>query len=144
MKRVKDRLDNTAHTGRVGEFFAMYVLERHGVECCHVDRSGVDLWGQSYYEDMFTLQIKAANLATLKRKRSKDQYKYCFNIRKGRIADFHMFIALDIQRVMVKRTKDLKAACSLQLSADAFTEVVEEEGLNLLRNFRREGRPLGL
>jgi hypothetical protein len=54
-----------------------------------------------------------------------------------------MFIALDIQRVMVKRTKDLKAAGSLQLSADAFTEEVEEEGLDLLRNFRREGRPLG-
>ena len=29
---------NASHIGRVGEFFAIYKLEKYGIECHHVDR----------------------------------------------------------------------------------------------------------
>ena len=143
MSKIKDRIDNPAHTGRIGEFFAMYVLERHGIECHHVDRSGVDLWCQSYYEDMFTLQVKAANLATLKQRYKNPVHKYLYNLATQKIADFYMFIALDEQRVLIKPTEELRSKGSLQIDPDKFTEEAEKEGLDLLRNFKRVDHPLG-
>lgn len=143
MSNIKGRIDNAAHTGRIGEFFAMYVLERHGIECHHVDRSGVDLWCQSYYEDMFTLQVKAANLATLKQRYRNPVHKYLYNLATQKVADFYMFIALDEQRVLIKSTEELGSKGSLQIKPDKFTEEAEKEGLDLLRNFKRVDHPLG-
>ena len=142
MSKIKGRIDNAAHTGRIGEFFAMYVLERHGIECHHVDRSGVDLWCQSYYEDMFTLQVKAANLANLNRKNRGPEYRYLYNLASQKIADFYMFIALDEQRVLIKPTEELGRKLSMQVHPNKFTEEAEKEGLDLLRNFRRVSHPL--
>lgn len=144
MSKVKDRIGNSSHVGRIGEFFAMYVLERHGIECHHVDRSGVDLWCQSHYEDMFTLQVKAANLATMQRKDTpKPRQRYLYNLANNKIADFYMFIALDVQRVIIKPTGELRRRASLQIHPDTFTQELELEGLETLRKFRREGHPLG-
>ncbi len=143
MSKIKGRIDNAAHTGRIGEFFAMYVLERHGIECHHVDRSGVDLWCQSYHEEMFTLQVKAANLATLKQRYRNPVRKYLYNLATQKVADFYMFIALDEQRVLIKPTEELGSKGCLQLLPDKFTEEAEKEGLNLLRNFKRVDHPLG-
>ncbi len=144
MSKVKDRIGNPSHVGRIGEFFAMYVLERHGIECHHVDRSGVDLWCQSHYEDMFTLQVKAANLATMQRKDTpKPRQRYLYNLTNNKIADFYMFIALDVQRVIIKPTGELGRRDSLQIHPDTFTQELELEGLETLRKFRREDHPLG-
>lgn len=143
MSKVKDRIDNSSHVGRIGEFFAMYVLEKRGVECHHVDRSGVDLWCQSYNEDMFTLQVKAANLATLKQRYKNPERRYLYNLNTKKVADFYMFIALDVQRVLIKSTEELGSRGSLQLHPNKFTEEAEKEGLDLLRNFKREDHPLG-
>lgn len=143
MSNIKGRIDNAAHTGRIGEFFAMYVLERYGIECHHVDRSGVDLWCQSYYEDMFTLQVKAANLATLKQRYKNPVHKYLYSLATQKVADFYMFIALDEQRVLIKSTEELGSKGSLQINPDKFTEEAEKEGLDLLHNFRRVDHPLG-
>jgi hypothetical protein len=143
VSKIKGRIDNAAHTGRIGEFFAMYVLERYGIECHHVDRSGVDLWCQSYYEDMFTLQVKAANLANLNRKGRNPEYRYLYNLASQKIADFYMFIALDEQRVIIKPTEELGRKLSMQIHPNKFTEEAEKEGLDLLRNFRRVDHPLG-
>ncbi|MAO23623.1 MAG: hypothetical protein CMJ25_22990 [Phycisphaerae bacterium] len=143
MSKIKGRIDNAAHTGRIGEFFAMYVLERYGIECHHVDRSGVDLWCQSYYEDMFTLQVKAANLANLNRKDRNPEHRYLYNLASQKIADFYMFIALDEQRVIIKPTEELGRKLSMQVHPNKFTEEAEKEGLDLLRNFRRVSHPLG-
>tara|TARA_R100001198_G_C5172369_1_gene172589 strand:+ start:160 stop:594 length:435 start_codon:yes stop_codon:yes gene_type:complete len=143
VSKIKGRIDNAAHTGRIGEFFAMYVLERYGIECHHVDRSGVDLWCQSYYEDMFTLQVKAANLANLNRKDRNPEHRYLYNLASQKIADFYMFIALDEQRVIIKPTEELGRKLSMQVHPNKFTEEAEKEGLDLLRNFRRVSHPLG-
>jgi len=142
VSNIKDRIDNTGHTGRIGEFFAMYALEKYGIECHHVDRSGVDLWCQSYNEDMFTLQIKAAN-TTLIRRGKRTYPRYSYNLRTTKIADFYMFIALDIQKVLVMPTRKLGRKEGLQIHPNKFTEETEKEGLDLLRNFRREDHPLG-
>jgi DNA-binding protein Fis len=77
----------------------MYVLERAGIECHHVDRSGVDLWCQSNNNDMFTLQVKAANPSKIAEGRSLTRYYY--NLRTPKVADFYMFVALDIEKVII-------------------------------------------
>ena len=82
MDKPNIRMYSATHTGRIGEFFAMYVLERCGIECHHVDRSGVDLWCQTGNEDMFTLQVKSANLSKIKKKvGSKPLLRYVFNLQ---------------------------------------------------------------
>ena len=108
MDKPNIRIYSATHTGRVGEFFAMYVLERCGIECYHVDRSGVDLWCQTNNEDMFTLQVKSANLSKIKKKgRNNAISRYIFNLQSEKVADFYMFIALDIQKALIMQTKKL-------------------------------------
>ena len=129
---------NASHIGRVGEFFAIYKLEKYGIECHHVDRSGVDLWCQTGNEDMFTLQVKSANLSKVKKKvGSKPLLRYIFNLQSEKVADFYMFIALDIQKAIIMQTKELGQKTGLQLHPNKFTDEAEQAGLDSLHNFRR-------
>jgi len=138
MDKPNIRMYSATHTGRIGEFFAMYVLERCGIECHHVDRSGVDLWCQTNNEDMFTLQVKSANLSKIKKKvGSKPLLRYVFNLQSEKVADFYMFIALDIQKALIMQTKELGQKKCLQLHPNKFTDEAEQAGLDSLHNFRR-------
>ena len=116
----------------------MYVLERCGIECHHVDRSGVDLWCQTGNEDMFTLQVKSANLSKIKKKAgSKPLLRYIFNLQSEKVADFYMFIALDIQKAVIMQTKELGQKTGIQIHPNKFTDEAEQAGLDVLQNFRR-------
>ena len=59
-----DEIDSAASKGRIGECLVIYMLEKCGVECHHVDRSGIDLWCQSRNKDVFTVQVKSANVSS--------------------------------------------------------------------------------
>ena len=114
----------------------MYVLERAGVECHHVDRSGVDLWCQSNNNDMFTLQVKAANPSRIAEGRSLTRYYY--NLRTPKVADFYMFVALDIEKVIIMSVNKLGSRTGMNLNPNKFTDKVEQEGFYTLQNFKRE------
>jgi hypothetical protein len=113
----------------------MYMLERAGIECHHVDRSGVDLWCQSNNNDMFTLQVKAANPSKITEDRSLTRYYY--NLRTPKLADFYMFIALDIQKVIIMGANELGRRTGMNLNPNKFTGEAEQEGLYTLQNFKR-------
>ena len=86
----------TSKIGRVGEFFVAYVLERHGVECHHVDRFGMDLWCRLPNERLVTVEVKTSTGA---RRRGGHRPAYFFSTN-SRNADWYAFVALDIERVL--------------------------------------------
>ena len=86
----------TNKIGRVGEFFVAYVLERHGVECHHVDRFGMDLWCRLPNEQLVTVEVKTSTGA---RRRGAHLPAYFFSTN-SRNADWYAFVALDIERVL--------------------------------------------
>ncbi len=130
---------DTSHIGRVGEFFAIYKLEKYGIECHHVDRSGIDLWCQSLDNSLFTVQVKASNICHFNQHNKRPAFSgYAYNLRSEHIADFYVFVALDIERMIVKPVEELKGKTQLQLTASDFTREEELEGVSLLRSFKRE------
>ena len=130
---------DTSHIGRVGEFFAIYKLEKYGIECHHVDRSGIDLWCQSLDNSLFTLQVKSSNICHFNKDNKRPNFSgYAYNLRSDHIADFYIFIALDIERIIVKPVAELKGKTQLRLTASDFTREEELEGMSLLRSFKRE------
>jgi len=107
-------------TGRVGEFFAAFVLEKHGVECHHVDREGSDLWCK-VQETIVTVEVKAASHA-----RSggggpaKRVPRYNYNTR-GNDAQWYCFVAVDLELMLMRPAS---AVTTLHTSIDPglFTE----------------------
>jgi len=126
----------SSHVGRVGEFFAIYKLEKYGIECHHVDRSGVDLWCQSLDKSLFTVQVKSSNICHFNQHNKRPNFSgYAFNLRAAHVADFYVFIALDIERMIVRSSADLEGKTQLRLTASDFTREEELEGISLLRSF---------
>tara|TARA_X000001388_G_scaffold25927_1_gene18167 strand:- start:14821 stop:15240 length:420 start_codon:yes stop_codon:yes gene_type:complete len=132
-----DRTSNSSHVGRIGEFFAMYILEKNGIECHHVDRSGIDLWCQSYNDAMFTVQVKAANVCIMNTNRG-NKLRYVYNLRSKKIADFYVFVALDIEKLLVRSTEELGCKKSIQLHPNLFNAESQAGGMETLWNFTKE------
>ncbi len=126
-----DEIDSAASKGRIGECLVIYILEKCGVECHHVDRSGVDLWCQSRNKDVFTVQVKSANV-------SSDRPKYSFNVSTTKTADFYVFVALDLEQVIVKPVSEITYKTTLRIPIKEFNDAKTREGLDLLSNFKKE------
>ena len=88
-------------TGRIGEFFAAFVLEKHGVECHHVDREGSDLWCK-VRESIVTVEVKAASHARSGGGGpSKRVPRYNYNTR-GNDAQWYCFVAVDLEMMLMR------------------------------------------
>lgn len=123
-----DKVDSSTVRGRVGECLVIYLLEKMGVECHHVDRSGVDLWCQSRNGDVFTVQVKSAN-------RNPRLSRYSYNLRTTKTADFYVFVALDTERLFVQSIDEVTTAGAKQFAASKFTKEEMKQGLERLSNF---------
>ena len=130
---------DSSHVGRVGEFFGVYKLEKYGIECHHVDRSGIDLWCQSLDHSLFTLQVKSSNLCQYNEGNSNRPTfsGYAYNLRSDHVADFYMFVALDLERFLVKPVEELEGKTQLRLLPSDFTRDEELDGVSTLRSFKR-------
>lgn len=93
-------------TGRVGEFLAAYILETHNVEVHHVDRTGADLWCRAN-GTIFTVQVKSASQAV--RSNDHTQTGYYSYLTKRLDADWHCFVALDRQLLLMRPTSEITA-----------------------------------
>jgi len=125
---------NASAIGRIGEFFVMYVLEKYGIQCHHVTRFGVDLWCQSHFGDVFTVEVKSSN----KNKRGR----YAYNINGKRVADFYVFVALELETLIVRATEELPSAEGHQFAPHQFTVQELETGVKRLSNFKWTHRKL--
>lgn len=91
--------------GRAGEYFAAYVLETHGVEVHHVDRSSADLWCM-VRGSLSTVQVKSSRSPRQSGEGRKPRYFYH---TPPVVVDWYCFVALDRQLLLIR-------PCSLVLS----------------------------
>lgn len=88
-------------TGRIGEFFAAFVLEKHGVECHHVDREGSDLWCK-VRDSIVTVEVKAASCPRDSGGGpSKRVPRYNYNT-SGNDAQWYCFVAVDLEMMLMR------------------------------------------
>ena len=116
-----------AQAGRAGEFYAAYFLEAAGVECHRVDKNAADLWCQLPSGLIVTVQVKSAQKAMLPKRAASPIYR--FHTPKGTTpADWYMFIALDLQLVLLTPTADVKNQ-STTIKPHEFTSEAQAAGL---------------
>ncbi len=85
------------------------------------------------------MQVKASNICHFNQHNKRPAFSgYAYNLRSEQIADFYVFVALDIERMIVKPVEELEGKTQLQLTASDFTREEELEGVSLLRSFKRE------
>ena len=117
-------MSSTTDIGRAGEFFAAYVLERHGVECHHVDRAGSDLWCQ-VNGSITTVQVKTASCPRCPGSRHKRLY-YRFFAARPTAARWFALVALDRELLLLKHTSVIQKKY-LSLDPEEFTPEAQEQ-----------------
>lgn len=114
-------------TGRIGEFFAAYVLEKHGIECHHVDREGSDLWCK-VRESIVTVEVKAASHARSGGGGpSKRVPRYNYNTR-GNDAHWYCFVAVDKELLLMRPASAVKTKHTA-ISPSCFTFEKQEQSI---------------
>lgn len=105
--------------GRAGEFLAAYILETHGVEVHHVDRSGADLWCK-VKDRIVTVQVKACMKPGGPKENTRSPpYRY---LVQSHGADWFAFVALDRQLMVMRPAADV-AVSTLRIASSEFNEV---------------------
>jgi len=115
-------VSNHTSIGRVGEFFAAYVLETYGVEVHHVDRSAADLWCK-VRGTLCTIQVKSSS--TPRRSNEGRKAKHYYNTPPIEV-DWYCFVALDRQLLLM-------SPCSLVLSKTTSFDPLEFNEANQRR-----------
>jgi hypothetical protein len=115
-------------TGRIGEFFAAYVLEKHGVECHHVDREGSDLWCK-VRESIVTVEVKTATRIRAGGGGPAVRVpRYNYNTRPTSDADWYCFVALD-EELMLMRPSSVVVTKHTAISPECFTLEAQEQSI---------------
>lgn len=115
-------------TGRIGEFFAAYVLEKHGVECHHVDREGSDLWCK-VRDSIVTVEVKAATCARVGGSPDgpKRAPRYHFNT-SGKDASWYCFVAVDLELLLMRPASEVMVK-HMSMNQNRFTLEAQEQSI---------------
>ena len=115
-------------TGRIGEFFAAYVLEKHGVECHHVDREGSDLWCK-VRDSIVTVEVKAATCARVGGSPDgpKRAPRYHFNT-SNKDADWYCFVAVDLELLLMRPASEVQVK-HMSMNQNRFTREAQEQSI---------------
>lgn len=109
-------------TGRAGEFFAAYILERSNLECHRVDRRGSDLWVKLPNGKLVTVQVKTAAKASIPRKGSPNAKRSSYyRYHTGTLcnADWYIFVALDLELIRLMPASEVTGG-SVNMSPHSF------------------------
>ena len=115
-------------TGLMGEFFAAYVLEKHGVECHHVDREGSDLWCK-VRDSIVTVEVKSATGARVGGSPGgpKRAPRYHFNT-SVKDAQWYCFVAVD-KELLLMRPASRVGVKHVSMNTNAFTLEAQEQSI---------------
>ena len=102
----------------MGEFLASYILETYGVEVHHVDRAGADLWCRAN-NAIVTVQVKSARQPA--RSNDHTQSTYYSYLTKNPNADWHCFVALDRQLLLMRKTAEITTT-TVRIAPSEFNE----------------------
>jgi hypothetical protein len=90
------------------------------------------MWCQSHLGDVFTVEVKSSN----KNKRGR----YAYDIKDERIADFYVFVALELETIIVRAAEELPTAVGHQLAPHQFNTQELISGIQRLGKFKRGRR----
>lgn len=116
-------------TGRVGEHFAAYVLEAHGIETQRVDTQYADLWCR-VGDTLIAVEVKTCSVP-VRHSVQSTSLRYRYNLRSSKHGWF-CFVALDLRRVLLRPVSELGKVTSLSISVPLFTEEAQR---NSIENF---------
>lgn len=104
-------------TGRIGEYFVAYLLEREGVECTIVDRRGTDIYCRRTDDSLFTLEVKTASKPIYPSAASKTP-RANYDIKRTK-ADWYAFVDLSTQLVVFKPRTEVEEYSNRKYYLDA-------------------------
>ena len=113
-------------TGRVGEHFAAYVLEAHGIEAQRVDTQYADLWCR-VGESLIAVEVKTSSYP-VQHGRGGVTPRYRYNLRSKKHGWF-CFVALDINRILLRPVEELGQLTSFSIGAPLFTEEAQRNSI---------------
>tara|TARA_E500000081_G_scaffold126957_1_gene134434 strand:- start:559 stop:1002 length:444 start_codon:yes stop_codon:yes gene_type:complete len=118
--------------GTSGEYLVASRFERLGIKTERVDRDEDDLWCKTPKGKLFTVEVKTSSKPLIEYQRST---QYSFGIRGGKQwqSDVAVFVAFDIERIIVVSTKDL--SLRVRIFPSVFTQSIEIKLLNKLLKF---------
>ena len=102
--------------GRVGEYFAAYVLESNGIEAHRVDVHHSDLWCRI---DETLVMVEVKSVSAPKAYGSNVSLKYHFNVGANKQGWF-CFVALDRQLLLLRPVSEFRGKRSLALLPEEF------------------------
>ena len=102
--------------GRVGEYFAAYVLEANGIETHRVDVHHSDLWCR-VRDTLHMVEVKAVSAP--KAYSRAVTARYHFNL-SGKKKGWYCFVALDRQLLLMRPVSEIRAKSSFSLAVEEF------------------------
>jgi hypothetical protein len=116
----------------VGEHFAAYILEAHGIEAQRVDTQYADLWCR-VGESLVAVEVKTSS-APVKRGARSLATSYRYNLRAKKHGWF-CFVALDIRCVLLCPVEELDQLSSFSIKASLFTADAQRNSIeHFLKN----------
>ena len=109
---------SSSATGRVGEHFAAYVLEAHGIEAQRVDTQYADLWCR-VGDSLIAVEVKTCS-APKRYTGTRVHPRYNFNLRAKKHGWF-CFVALDVQLLLLRPVEETGGVCHLSINDYLFT-----------------------
>ena len=112
-------------TGRVGEHFAAYVLEAHGIEAQRVDTQYADLWCR-VGDSLIAVEVKTCSHPVAYGNHVRLTYK--FNV-KAKKHGWYCFVVLDKQLVLLRSVEEIGQLSSFSIGAPLFTEEAQSNSI---------------
>tara|TARA_S200000501_G_C20261962_1_gene498977 strand:+ start:119 stop:508 length:390 start_codon:yes stop_codon:yes gene_type:complete len=113
--------------GRAGEFYAAFILERHGIRTTHVDLPHDDLWCHTPSGDLVRVQVKACSKAIVHGVKSRPaRYSFQFGPHRNIYDGVYILVALDKKLCLAFRRDD-KIGRTLKIKPNMFTEYAQTQ-----------------
>ena len=118
--------------GTSGEYFVASRFEKIGIKAERVDREEDDLWCKTPDGKLFTVEVKTSLRPLFEHQRTT---QYSFGIKHGKVwkSDVAVFVAFDLEKLIVVSTKDLPTR--VRINPSVFTKSIEQKLLNQLLKF---------
>ncbi len=119
--------------GTSGEYLVASKFERLGIKTERVDRDEDDLWCKTPDGNFFTVEVKTSQKPSVEDKRTT---QYSFGMKHGKKiwkSDVAVFVAFDIEKIIVVSTKNLSTR--VRILPSVFTQSIEDKLLTQLLKF---------
>ena len=127
-------MTNSHQLGRVGEHYAVYRLEKAGIEAIRIDREDVDLWAKLPNKKIISVQVKSSREFNFKNR--TPHFRFYFRKRKStyRSADISICVGINAETnlVCIEDNFEHEARRDIRINKNFFNKETEEESIQRL------------